>query len=83
MSWTTSASTSTTADQFNGGKLTNAEVFDVAATNTGTGTSSSVMLSPANARRAHRRRHRHDVGYVLRHDRDQLPGGHEQHERYD
>lgn len=48
-SWTGAATTRTTVDQFSGGMLTNATVFDVAASNTGTGTSASLTLSPANA----------------------------------
>lgn len=49
VSWTTATSIRATVDQFSGGQQSNAAVFDVAATNNGTGTSSSVTLSPTNS----------------------------------
>jgi len=45
-SWLAAATARITVDQFNGGKLTNATVFDTATSNTGTGTSASLTLSP-------------------------------------
>src|SRR4051794_12877834 len=47
--WTTSASIRATVEQFSGGKLTNATVFDKAASNTGTGTAASLTLAPTSA----------------------------------
>lgn len=38
-----------TIDEFSGGKQTNAQVFDRAATNVGTGTSGSVTIAPISA----------------------------------
>ncbi len=49
ISWTGVTDIRATVEQFSGGKLTNATVFDKAASNTGTGTSGSVSLSPTNA----------------------------------
>lgn len=50
VSWTGTNTLRATADQFSGGKLTNAAVFDKAASNTGTGTSASLTLSPTNGK---------------------------------
>lgn len=47
INWTNSVSVRATVEQFSGGKQTNATVFDVAASNIGTGTSASLTLTPS------------------------------------
>lgn len=50
ISWTTTTSARITVDEFSGNATSNAQVFDTAGSNTGSGTSASVSLAPSNYR---------------------------------
>jgi hypothetical protein len=49
VNWTTSATLRVTVEEFSGGQKTNATVFDVAGSSTGTGTTGTLTLAPAAA----------------------------------